>query len=273
MQNAIYIHNGTAEKITASQISSRTEYLTKYNGHIYCPTPGCTASLTFALTPSFMQKKIFKTAKNSEHADGCPYKILYGGSQQYRYSSESINQSLSDNHKRDVLHKLYLRNIKPESDVSQKTKPSTKKDTSSETNNSVPRTRPSISSDATPVQIGQREPSVIKRKSNDLLPEDIGQLRGIDGYATSANVGDNFVEIWIAPNLSLLFYNAFRDASKSSYEQVIKLAHDIINHKASPLICCIGNVDRTPYGYQIQIMNPSLVTFDNKHVLTYYSIA
>lgn len=273
MDKALFINNDTAELISAQQINSRTEYLSMYNGKLYCPTPGCTAQLSFAITPSFRHKKIFKTAKNSEHTDTCPHKILHDASVASHYSMGTINQALSDRHKRDILSKLYLRNTKPVEntpEMSNKQRPQKQRDTNSV---GTPILVASISPDAESAKEGEREPSVLKRKSNDLSSEDINKLRAIDGYAISAKITQDYIEIWLTPTLSLLFFNAFRDSSNMAYQEVTKIAHDINNSKDSILVCCIGIIeDKTEY-YQIQIMDPSLVTFNNESPFNYYSIA
>lgn len=272
MNEALFIKDGDIKKITANQIESRTEYVNKYNGYLFCPTQGCDASLTFALTPTFATKKIFKTARHSEHSENCPHRIVHTGSSLHRYSSETINQELSDEHKRDVLKKLYERNFEDEStNMKPKSKPGSKPRPNPEAG-SIARPVASIDPDAVPVTEGQREPSVRKRKSNDILPEDIGQLRGIDGKSLSAKIDDNSIEIWLNPNLSILFFNAFRDASLTAYQQVLKIANDINSNSLTTLICCIGIIEEAKHGYQIQIMDPSMVSFDNKSAYNFYAV-
>lgn len=72
MNNAIYIKDGGQHKITADSILSRKEYLETYRGHLFCPHPNCSAQVSFAETPTFTNKKIFKTLKNSIHSEDCP---------------------------------------------------------------------------------------------------------------------------------------------------------------------------------------------------------
>lgn len=275
MNLALFINDETQKIISAEEVESRTDYLTNYAGHLFCSTPGCSSQLTFALTPSFRIKKMFKTGKNSEHADHCQHKVIHSGTTQHRYTSETINQALSSKHKRNVLKQLYNRNQEQEEKTnvtpSSTSNPSkrVKNDDSSNTK-AIPRSVASISPDAEPVKVGQKEPPVRKRKSNDILPENEQQLLGIDGYALSANITDKYIEIYLDKNLSILFYNAFRDSGPEAYQQVHRIAREI-NEKHEPLlVCCIGVVEKKESEYQVQIMDSSLVTFNNKSALSFY---
>lgn len=274
MNQALFINGETQKIINAEEIQTRTDYLEKYAGHLFCPTPNCRAQLTFALTPTFRIKQMFKTGKNSEHIDNCPHKVVHNGTNRHYYTSEVINQALSSKHKRDVLKQLYRRNQEQEENANAtpafSSKPTKKVDTENSNAEATPRSVASISPDAEPVKAGQKEPPVRKRKSNDILPENENQLLGIDGYALSANITDNYIEIYIDKNLSLLFYNAFRDSSPEAYQHVHKIACEIIEKHEPVLVCCIGVVEKKGSSYQVQIMDSSLITFNDKSALSFY---
>jgi len=272
MNDALFIKDGISKKITADEIESRTHYLSTYSGCLFCNTPGCPAELSFALTPDFRIKKMFKTKKNSEHAEHCPHKIVHSGSAKYRYSSETVNQTLSSKHRRDVLQKLYARNLEQTPPTGGGSSSGTSTRLKKDDSNTELLARPvaSIDTNAESAKQGQKEPPVRKRKSNDILPEDVGLLRGIDGYALSAHIDENSVEIELEPNFSILFYNAFRDSSPEAYRQVQRIADDINCHSMPFLVCCIGVVERKEAGYQIQIMDSSLITFNNKAAISFY---
>lgn len=274
MNQALFINGETQKIINAKEIQSRTDYLENYAGHLFCPTSDCRAQLTFALTPTFRIKQMFKTGKNSEHADHCPYKVIHNGTLRHHYTSEIVNQALSAKHKRDVLKQLYNRNQEQEEKVnvtrSSSLKPSKKVNKDDSSNETMPRSVASISPDAEPVRIGQKEPPVRKRKANDILPENENQLLGIDGYALSANITDNYIEIFLDKNLRILFYNAFKDSSPEAYQQVHRIAFEI-NKKHEPiLVCCIGVVEKKGDYYQVQIMDSSLISFNDKSALSFY---
>lgn len=275
MKEALYIKDGIQLKITAESITSRREYLETYRGHLFCSHPNCTAHITFAETPTFTVKKIFKTSKNSMHAEDCPYRITHNADGNRYISSETISQSLSENHKRDILRKLFNRNQTPnEVTTNVPNTPSKKTSPSSDAKViAITKSKASIDPNARPAEKGIREPVVKKRHCSDILSEDIDRLLALDDYAKSATVSDDYVEIKLNSNTTLLFYNAFKTSSPAAFSLVKALATDFINNAQDLLICFIGVVEKTQSGYQIQIMDPSLITFNNRYIYNYKTIA
>lgn len=275
MNEAFFIKNGVKKKIYAQSIPSRKKYIEMYRGYLFCSQPNCTAHLSFAETPDFANKKIFKTAKNSEHSEKCPHKILHDKNGNRYISSETINLALSDKHKHDILRKLYYQNTESATPTIN-TSPTQKKraqPTSDANIVFVPKSIASIRPDAIPKEKGMREPTVKKRYSNDILPEDVGKLLGLVGYAKDSFIADDYIEIILESKVKLVFYNSFRDSSSSAFSLVKKIATEIPTNKHDLRICYIGNVEKTADGYQIQITDPSLITFNNESVYNYKIIA
>lgn len=275
MNEALFIKDDIERKITAESIASRREYKEKYLGHLFCPYPNCTAHVSFAETPTFTVKKIFKTLKNSPHAENCPYRITYKANGNRYIVSETISQSLSESHKRDILRKLFNRNQTPnEVTTNGSSTPSKKMNPSSDAKViAITKSKASIDPNARPAEKGFREPVVKKRHCSDILSEDINRLLALDDYAKSATVSDDYVEIKLNSNTTLLFYNAFKVSSPAAFSLVKALATDFINNAQDLLICFIGVVEKTQSGYQIQIMDPSLITFNNRYIYNYKTIA
>lgn len=270
IEKALFIKDGVERKITASEISSRKEYLEKYAGNLFCTHPGCPARLAFAETPTFTTKKIFKTSRNSAHSDDCPIRIIYDKTGKYHYSSETVNRALSDRHKRDILKKLFYRNQSIDETTSKKRE--YKKPNPKPTESDVivtPKLVASIDPSATLGEKGTREPVVKKRRCTDLLPEDVGKLLALDDYASTAVIADDYIEIVLESKTTLLFYNAFRDSSSTAFSLVKSVALDLLSHKPNILICFIGVVEKNDSGYQIQIMDPSLITFNDTSIYNY----
>lgn len=275
MIKALFIKDGSIREISADSIKSRKEYLETYRGHLFCPHPNCTAHVSFAETPTFTTKKMFKTTKNSAHSEDCPYKITHSENNNRYVSSETINQVLSERHKRDILKQLFNRNQNPdEATVSGSHTSSKTQNTPSNTDTvAIPKLIASIDPNALPAEKGKREPVVKKRHCSDILSEDIGKLLALDDYANSAIISDDYVEIMLNSNITLLFYNAFNDSSPVAFSLVKALATDFIINKQALLICFIGIVEKKQSGYQIQIMDPSLITFNDRYIYNYKSIA
>lgn len=274
MNKALFIKDGTAQEITAESILSRKEYLEKYRGHLFCPHPNCPAQLSFAETPTFKRKKIFKTSKNNVHSDDCPHKITYDTIGKRYFSSEMINHTLSDRHKRDILKKLFYRNLDTVESPTNSS-PAHKKESKPTNTDStgIYKSVASIDPNAIPVQKGMREPTVKKRRCSDILSEDIGKLLALDDYAKNAVISEDYVEIILESNTTLLFYNAFRNSSPSAFSLIKNLAKDFITNKHDLLICFIGNVEKKEKGYQIQIMDPSLISFNDSSIYNYKTTA
>lgn len=85
MDKAIFINNNVTSTVYAKDIENRKEYLDKYNGQLFCAEPGCTARVSFAETPTFRVKKMFKTIKHSEHSLLCPHRIVYDEKKETAY--------------------------------------------------------------------------------------------------------------------------------------------------------------------------------------------
>ncbi len=274
MNEALFIKGSIERKITAESIKSRKEYLEIYRGHLFCPHPNCTAQVTFAETPTFTVKKMFKTLKNNKHAEDCPHRIIHNANGNRYISSETINQALSERHKRDILRKLYNRNQNHDETTTSGSHTSSKTTSSSSDTDTIaiPKTIASIDTNALPAEKGAREPIVKKRRCSDILSEDIGKLLALDDYAKSATISDDYVEIILNSNTTLLFYNAFKDSSPVAFSLVKGLATDFINNKHDLLICFIGIVEKAQLGYHIQIMDPSLITFNDSYIYNYKTI-
>ena len=275
MNKALFFNDGNKREINADSIKSRKEYLEIYRGHLFCPHPNCTATVSFAETPTFTIKKMFKTTKNSTHSEDCPYKITHSVNSNRYVSSETINRVLSERHKRDILKKLFNRNQNPDEATASGSHTHSKvQNTPSNTDAVVtPKLIASIDPNALPAGKGKREPVVKKRRCSDILSEDIGKLLALDDHANSAIISDNYVEIMLSSNITLLFYNAFNASSPVAFSLVKDLATDFIINKQDLLICFIGIVEKKQSGYQIQIMDPSLITFNNCYIYNYKSIA
>lgn len=275
MHTALYSKDGIEREINAESISSRKDYLENYRGYLFCPHPNCPAHISFAETPTFTTKKIFKTSKNSSHADDCPYKIMYNPTKKHIFSSETINQALSDRHKRDILKKLFYLNTNSGESTQNSSHTSSTASQPANDENVVtsPKSVASISHDAQPVKKGTREPVVKKRHCSDILPEDVGKLLGLDGYADNAVVSDDYVEITLKSNTKLLFYNAFKDSSSAAFSTVKDFIQKWTSNKQDLLICFIGIVEQKQNNYQIQIMDPSLITFNDNSIYYYMANA
>lgn len=275
MNEALFIKDGAERKIMAESIKSRKEYLEIYRGHLFCPHPNCTAQVSFAETPTFTVKKIFKTSKNCTHAEDCPHRIIHNANGNRYISSETINQALSERHKHDILKKLYNRNQNPDETTTSGSHTSSKTTNAPSDTNvvAIPKSIASIDPNALPAEMGAREPVVKKRRCSDILSEDIGKLLALDDYAKSATISDDYVEIILNSNTTLLFYNAFKNSSPAAFSLVKALATDFINYKKDLLICFIGIVEKAQAGYHIQIMDPSLITFNDSYIYNYKSIA
>lgn len=186
-------------------------------------------------------------------------------------ASGEVSQLLSDNHKRDILKKLYQRNFEVENQPTKSTSTKRSQPAPTEKKDSVLTDKlvPSINPDAPTAIEGQREATVKKRKCTDILNEDIDKLLGMDGYVTSAIVADDYVDLLFDSILSIRFYNAFRDASPAAYNLIKQLAHTLNTSRQPILVCFIGIVTKTKNGFQVQIMDPTLITFNNQSIFRF----
>ena len=274
MNQALFFKDNIKQIISAESISSRKEYLEKYRGHLFCPHPTCPAHISFAETPTFKIKKMFKTSKNSTHTEDCPYRISHTGTNKRYISAETVNHALSDNHKRDILKKLYFRNQSSDPSTSVRSHYHSQSTVTSASELVISQKAiASVNPDALPTAKGQREPVVKKRRCSDILPEDVGKLLGLDDYAISADISDDYVKITLKSNVTLLFYNAFRDSNSVAFSLLKELTKEFMEKKFPLLICFIGNVEKTSSGYQVQVMHPSLVTFNDDYIYNYHSAA
>lgn len=277
MNKALYVTQNKSFPIFAKDIESRRDYLENYVGKLYCSTPGCSAQLDYVELPYFGNEKIFRTHKGSEHNVSCPYCIIHQSANAPSFSSETFSQAISEEHIKSILKGLYQRNSEPLRGGSSAPKRGTTKrrdDTTSSTL-TLRRAVASLDPNATPVARGEREPSVRKRRSQDLLAEDNNRLRGIDGTVDSAYIGDNYIELHFATTdrpVTLLFYNAFRDKSEQAYRLVTHLAHLLNTTDLNILVCCLGVVEMNDEKATIQIMSPDYITFEGLSISSYMAL-
>lgn len=266
----------TNKPIFATDIVSRNEYIKKYSGKIYCPTPGCHAQVDYVELPYSTNSKIFRTHKGSEHILSCPYCITHKTTNAPSFSSETFSQSLSSDHIKSILKGLYQRNTESTKVGSNTPQKSITRHFDRRPSIS-PMARPMASLDpnATPNIKGDREPSVRKRRSQDLLAEDNHRLRGIDGIVDSATVGDNYIELHfstIGCPVTLLFYNAFRNKSEQIYQLIEHLAYLLNTSDLNILVCCLGVVEMNDEKATIQIMSPEYITIEGLSISSYMSL-
>lgn len=275
MNKALYVTDDEEFIIFPHNISSRKEYLEKFSGRLFCPTPGCNAQLDYVELPYYGHEKIFRTHKGSEHNELCPHCIIHKSSDGPRFSSETFSQAISENHVKSILKGLYQRNVdpKPTSAFSKPKGISKRRDGDNQT--VISRAVATIDPSAEPISSDEREPSVRKRRSQDLIFEDNNKLRGIDGTVDSAYIGTDFVELNFSTNgslVSLLFYNAFRDKSQQAYQYVFKLADMLNSSDLNILVCCLGVVEIGDNKTSIQIMSPDYITFEGLSIYNYMSL-
>lgn len=277
MNKALYVTQNKSFPIFAKDIESRRDYLDNYVGKLYCPTPGCYAQLDYVELPYFGNEKIFRTHKGSEHYASCPFCIIHQSANAPSFSSETFSQAISEEHIKSILKGLYQRNTEPLHGGCSAPKRSTTKhrDDTTPPTSAMGRAVASLDPDATPVVRGEREPSVRKRRSQDLLAEDNNRLRGIDGTVDSAYIGNNYVELHFATTdrpVTLLFYNAFRDKSEQAYQLVAHLAHLLNTTDLNILVCCLGVVEINDEKATIQIMSPDYITFEGLSISSYMAL-
>ena len=197
MNKALLLTQNRFLPIFAKDIESRRDYLENYVGKLYCPTPGCYAQLDYVELPYSGSKKIFRTHKGSDHNASCPYCIIHQSSNAPSFSSETFSQAISEEHVKSILKSLYQRNKEPLRSGSNTLKKGTTRHRNDTTTPSATKGHAVASLDPTaePVIKGEREPSVRKRRSQDLLAEDNNRLRGIDGIVDSAYIGENYIEL------------------------------------------------------------------------------
>lgn len=274
MNKALFKTGNTIAIINARDIKSRKEYKEKYIGKLYCSEPGCNARLVYAELPFESHSKIFKTHPGSEHSTSCPHQITHERTNGPTFSSTTFSQEISAKHVKSVLDSLYKRNTEPEiASPPTRTKGSISKHTTNDSTTILRRkAEPSIDKDAEPVVAGEREPTVKKRKSQDLISEDNGRLRGIDGKITQAHIGEDYVELYFeSPDtpLSLLFYNSFRDKSNQAYSYIVAIAKLLNETDLTILTCCLGVVEVLTDKTQVQIMGPEYITFEGLSIYNY----
>ena len=277
MNKALFVTPDKSSPIFAKDIESRKEYLEKYVGKLYCPTPGCCAQLDYVELPYLGNEKIFRTHKGSEHDVSCPYSIIHQSANAPSFSSETFSQAISEEHIKSILKGLYQRNTEPPRSGSIATESGTTKHRNKSTS-STPIAGHAVASldpNAAPVVKGGREPSVRKRRSQDLIAEDNNRLRGVDGTVDSARINDDYIELYFATTdypVTLLFYNAFRDKSEQSYELIKRLAHLLITTDLHILVCCLGVVEMNNEQATIQIMSPDYITIEGLSIFSYMSL-
>ena len=277
MNKALYVTHNETFPIFAKDIGSRRDYLENYVGKLYCPTPGCYAQLDYVELPYSGNEKIFRTHKGSEHDASCPYCIIHQSANAPSFSSETFSQAISEEHIKSILKGLYQRNTEPLTGGSSAPRRGTTRhrDDNTVSTTTMGRAVASLDPNATPVVRGEREPSVRKRRSQDLLAEDNNRLRGIDGTVDSAYIGDNYIELHFATTdcpVTLLFYNAFRDKSEQAYRLIAHLAHMLNTTDLNILVCCLGVVEMNDGKATIQIMSPDYITFEGLSVYNYMAL-
>ena len=189
MNKALFVTSDKSSPIFAKDIESRKEYLEKYVGKLYCPTPGCCAQLDYVELPYLGNEKIFRTHKGSEHDVSCPYSIIHQSVNAPSFSSETFSQAISEEHIKSILKGLYQRNTEPLRSGSSATEGGTTKHRNKSTS-STPIAGHAVASldpNAAPVVKGEREPSVRKRRSQDLIAEDNNRLRGVASMMVMLN--------------------------------------------------------------------------------------
>ena len=254
MNKALFVTSDKSSPIFAKDIESRKEYLEKYVGKLYCPTPGCCAQLDYVELPYLGNEKIFRTHKGSEHDVSCPYSIIHQSVNAPSFSSETFSQAISEEHIKSILKGLYQRNTEPLRSGSSATEGGTTKHRNKSTS-STPIAGHAVASldpNAAPVVKGEREPSV-----------------------DSACINDGYVELYFATTdypVTLLFYNAFRDKSEQSYELIKRLAHLLITTDLHILVCCLGVVEMNNEQTTIQIMSPDYITIEGLSIFSYMSL-
>ena len=277
MNKALYVTSNKSFPIFAKDIESRRDYLENYVGKLYCPTSGCYAQLDYVELPYSGSEKIFRTHKGSEHNESCPYCITHHSANAPSFSSETFSQAISSEHIKSILKGLYQRNISPLQGATS----TPKKGTSIHRNHTASSTSPSgraiasLDPNAAPIAKGEREPSVRKRRSQDLLAEDNNRLRGIDGTIDSAYIDENYIELHFATTdypVTLLFYNAFKDKSEFAYHLVEHLAHLLNTTDLKVLVCCLGVVEMSDEKATIQIMSPDYITFEGLSISSYMAL-
>lgn len=276
MNKALFRNTSGSKIISATDIDSRKDYLQKYQGHLFCPEPGCNAQLVYAELPFKGYEKIFKTHKDSEHSGLCPHRITHKEDGHPIYTSETFSKALSEHHIQSVLKGLYEKNTNQTSTHStQGTNNTSRKKNADASKQAIGRVVPSIDPDATPIKAGEREPAVRKRRSHDLILEDNNMLRGVYGLIVDSYITDTYIELIDKTpdgNVSLLFYNAFRDKSQLAYKYIQELAFLIKENNLRVPVCCIGVIEFLSSKIQIQIMNPNHITFENVSIFNYMKV-
>jgi len=277
MEKAKFATSNSTKIISARDIKSRKEYMEKYVGKLFCAEAGCNAMLDYVELSNYRREKIFRTHKHSNHSPDCPFQIIRTEGKGPTFSSTTFSKAISDEHIKSILKGLRQRNSGEASGTSQQTKSKvvSKLNKTKERDSLKGRAVASIDADAEPVKRGEREPTVKKRRGIDLLPEDDSRLRGIDGYIDAAYIGEKFVELHFSnttTKTTLLFYNAFRDKSDRAYKFVKDIADEVNSSDLKIFICCVGVVEFLADKIQIQIMNPSYITFEGLSIYNYMRI-
>lgn len=276
MNNALFRNSNSSTIISVRDISSRKEYLDKYARNLFCPEPGCNAMLDYVELPFVGHEKIFRTHKGSNHRPDCPHQINHKYGNEPTFSSETFSQALSDGHIKSVLKGLFERNTSASIGAAPSRKRSVSKHHSKDATDTISgKAIPSIDPNAEPVKSGEREPSVRKKRSQDLFLEDHEKLRGVDGLITQGSIGKDYVELYFKSQgqlVSLLFYNSFRDKSNQSYQYVLELAKLLSTTDLHILVCCLGIIEILPNKIQIQIMSSDYITFEGLSIYSYMQL-
>lgn len=264
---ALYKVGEAVRKVSAQDISSIEEYHKKYRNHLFCSENGCNAPIELAHREG---QPYFRTWRNRKHAEGCKYAFENDPSKSSKRAAETILVRVSSGHKRESL--LYSdRKRRQDEGILSTPEKSTgnsraKRPTSQKEGVRLVAT---VDPNARLTMIKEKEPSIPTRKCTDISSNDVGLLLNVYGRVTSAVINASSVRYFFAtdggPEVSVLFYNRFRDNSPQHYGWIQEIAKLIICGKITNLpIACLGVCELKGEGFDIQVMDDDSINVDSK---------
>lgn len=263
---ALYKDDKTVQRIRPEDILSVEEYRSKFRNHLCCCEEGCDANIELAHRNG---QPYFRTWRNSKHAEHCRFAFENDPTKVSMQAAETMMVRVSDKHKRKSLNYANKKRKQDEGVLPvtdrmggrpRPNRPVTERDGI--------RLVASVDPNARMTTLREKEPPISTRKCTDITVDDVARYINVYGRVNKAAIKEDNVRFFFdthgGPNVSVLFFNRFRDNSLQQYGWVERIARLIVEgHITNLPISCIGVCELKENRYDIQVMDEASISIND----------
>lgn len=256
IREANYVRGSISQRIHAA-ILTRTDYIRKYRGFLFCTELGCKALMSFVERKK-NNLKFFRTWSKSKHKEGCPYEVLYDEGDVARPDDRHVKFiNLTDNHIMDKLLRTYeaigkIEDIPKHREIGEK-------GNNKKTKIGGVSLRSTLNNEGENL-ISGRQPYLLTRYFDKIDSKDIGEVRCIVGTVHSIRLHEKHGYINLTPkgpnSVKVCFTEAFVKSEKNVAQypnfHIFKQFHEQCKKNSIPVICCcVGRLGYAKLGVNV----------------------